>query len=468
MRPLNLPLNATFSVVVAPERDLERGHMNDVVRWFERYPGPVTVQAARRPPTTLALNDEGEVPWETAFTALRELRAEQSVSPDAFVVLLTKSPNERNWYAVQNPANQRDGFVHAGDFRWATSAPSSAISAHFILKGIFNALLGDAEVDWTTLRHDEPRGCLFDFCASKDQLNLKLRTADICGDCMHVFREIGIPDSLLQQTVLILEACRDLSLNTGQFRSRTSAFERWPFPVAVTRHKVVQASNPVLKFLLLLDHFDSLVRYFCIVHSVRSGKNLALVDKPSLGWWLEQLAHSLSGQAAYREVVSIAQREKVVALRNEKRGHGWMAAKSDSYAALAARLEGIVGLIEEEMAPFFESHRLVIPRAVEPRNGIYVVSGDELMGSNLLHPPLEGSLSGDPLSVGLSSMNDVFVSDPRLERFHGISPYIRSATCPECHHDRILITDGVGVYIDVFVGHRVTLEPSGPPQSATS
>ena len=458
MKRLNLPPNTDLPVLLFAERGIDKAHLDDVVRLFERQPGPVTVTAVRRP-VELSLTAEGVLKWSTAFAKLDELRAEHNGAAGLFLMLITKSPNEDNWYAVQDQSNMRNGFGHVDDFRWVTSAPNSVITAHYILKGIFNALITDVGIPWMLLCHDEPRGCFFDFCALKEQLNLKLRTADICGDCMQIFREIGIPDALLQQTVMIMEACRPLALNTRQYRAAASGFDRWPFPVAVTRHKVVQATNPLLKFLLLLDHFDSLIRYFYLTREVLSGKSPVIEERPSLGWWLHQLAHSLEGEQHYREVVKIAQREGVVALRNERRGHGWMSADTDSYASEALRLEKIVTEIEGELAPFFETHRLVIPRQSEPHDDVYLVRGDSLTGSHLLHPPFEIELVADPRSVGLKRLNEIFVTDARMEKFHSISPHLRSAVCPTCHHPRVLITDGGHRYIDVFMGHRVELEP---------
>ena len=74
-------------------------------------------------------------------------------------------------------------------------------------------------------------------------MSFKLRTADICGDCLSVFQSIGIPDSLLAQTVAIMETTRRQAINTGQFLPAEVSFSGWPFPVAITRHKAVQATN---------------------------------------------------------------------------------------------------------------------------------------------------------------------------------------------------------------------------------
>ena len=111
-----------------------------------------------------------------------------------------------------------------------TSAPNSAIVSHYLLKGIFNTLVQEAGIDWISLWHRKPRGCFFDFCEVKEDLNLKLRTADICGDCLSVFQSIGIPDSLLAQTVTMMESTRRQALNTGQFLPPETVFSAGHFP----------------------------------------------------------------------------------------------------------------------------------------------------------------------------------------------------------------------------------------------
>ena len=271
---------------------------------------------------------------------------------------------------------------------------------------------------------------------------------------MEIFQSAGISDALLKQTVAIKEASRRLAINTGQFLEDEASFDDWPFPVAITRHKIVQALNPLLRFMLLLDHFDSLVRYFYLAHEVDAGRNPALVERPALGWWVDQLANSLKGERHFRDVVRIAEQDKVVNLRNEG-GHGWMSAEEECYREEADKLEMTLTRIEEELRPFFEKHRLLIPRQIQLTEGTWVVCGDNLVGSHILHPPFRLNFEHDPRSIGLISLNDVFLTDNRMEEFKRISPFIRSAYCPECRHPRVLITDGGHQFIDVLMGHRV-------------
>jgi hypothetical protein len=446
----------SYSMTLFCEQGLDRKYAEQTAAWFERFPGPVTVQVAT-PPVRVKPNAQGDLAWDEVFRALEKLREDNRIPLSTFVLLLTKTPNENNWYAAQDEKQMRNGFGHFGDFTWVTSAPISAIAAHYILKGIFNALLDDGKVAWKEMWHNEPRGCFFDFCGDKWDLSLKLRTADVCGDCMQVFQSVGIPDSLLKQTVAIMEASRRLAINTGQFLNDDTTFNTWPFPVAITRHKIVQALNPLLRFMLLLDHFDSLVRYFYLAHEVEAGRQPATVDKPSLGWWVDQLAHSLKGEKHFRDVVRIAEQEKVVRLRNERRGHGWMSANEESYREDCDKLEKALTRIEEELRPFFDKHRLVIPRHIRLTEGTWVVEGDSLVGSHILHPALRLEVNEDPRSLGLTNLNDVYLADNRMTQFRRISPFIQSAVCPECRHPRVLVTDGGRQFIDVFIGHRVEL-----------
>jgi len=371
--------NICFRVLLFSEQGLDKKHGREVAAWFQRFPGPINVEVIEKP--VKLERTLGTILWDETFSKLRDLRAEIAAESEAFVYLLTQSPNEQNWYAVEDEDNYRNGFGHVGDFSWVTSAPSHAISVHYIQKTIFNALLRDRNFPVEEIWHDSPRGCMFDFCAHKEDLAIKFRSADICSDCMSVFQEIPIPDELIHQTVSIMEAVRKLSVNTAPYLSSEHVFDRWPFPVALTRHKVVQSTNSLLRLLLLLDHYDSLVRYFYLAKETVAERRPELADHPSMGWWLDQLAASLKGERNFREVVRIAQEGKVVHLRNERRGHGWISPETESYRRDAEHLEGVITEIEAELAPFLEGYCLVIPREITLVSNQYRVEGENLLGS---------------------------------------------------------------------------------------
>jgi hypothetical protein len=449
------PVSPGYQVALLWQQGLSREVAEETAAWITRCPGPITV-AVDDPPVPLATAEDGTLAWDIAFTAIRAERSLRKLPPTAFVYLLTRSPNEFNWFAAEDETDMRSGFGHVDDFSWITTAPGSAISAHYLLKGVFNALLHEAGVDWRALWHSESRGCLFDFCEQKADLGFKLKTGDICGDCLTVLRDARIPETLLRQAANIMDAQRRRAVNTVQFFETEPAFAHWPFPVAVTRHKVAQASNQLHRLLLLLDHFDSLVRFVVLTHGVETGRLSMVPERPALGWWVETLASVHGGERDLQEVVRIAERESIVSLRNENRGHGWMAIDDDSYRGEATRLEGILSAIEERLTPFLSAHRLVVPKSTKLADGRFVLQGSLLTGSNILTPRFETSMA-DPVAAGINNERAVYLTDAELSSFKSMTPWIVFTFCPECRHERLLLTDGGHRYIDVLVGHRVVL-----------
>ena len=449
------PVTTGYRVALLWQEGLPREVAEDTAAWINKCSGPITV-TVDGPPVSLASAKDGTLAWDIVFAAIREQRSLRELLPTAFVYLLTHSRNEFNWFAAENETDMRSGFGHVDDFSWITTAPASAISAHYLLKGIFNALLHEAGVDWRALWHSESRGCLFDFCEQKADLGLKLRTGDICGDCLTVLRDARIPEALLKQAANVMDAQRRRAVNTVQFFETEPAFAHWPFPVAVTRHKVAQASNQLHRLLLLLDHFDSLVRFVVLTQGVTTARLSEVPERPALGWWVETLASVHGGEQDLQEVLRIAERENIVSLRNENRGHGWMAVDDHSYRGDATRLEGILSAIEERLAPFLSARRLVVPKSTKLEDGQFVLRGSLLTGSNILTPTFETTLA-DPIAAGIDNERDVYLTDAKMCSFKSMTPSIVFTQCPECRHERLLLTDGGHRYIDVLVGHRVVL-----------
>lgn len=65
--------------------------------------------------------------------------------------------------------------------------------------------------------HQFPVGCINDFCHQKREIILKLRTADICIDCMHLLKD-NLESATIQQILSILEGVRLQTLFNQNFR----------------------------------------------------------------------------------------------------------------------------------------------------------------------------------------------------------------------------------------------------------
>ena len=427
-----------------------------VGRIFLQNPGPLSVVVEKRS-VTLPKNSEEVIPWDQAFATLSQLRKDALLPTEDLLAVLTGTPNENHWFAVQDPQNPGQGFIHVDDYRWVTSAPQEAIIAHLALHGFLNFLLHLAGIDWEDNAHKVARGCFNDFCGEKKDLDLGLRTADICGDCLQLLTNASVPDELIRQVLEILETIRGTALGAKQYLRLAPAFDDWPFPVSITKHNATQSTHSVLRLLFLLDHFDSLVRYSFIASELSSGRSPMVVERPSLGWWVDQLAASRSGVPELKKVVRIASEERIVSLRNEHRGHGWLSSEDDGYREECLTLENALSRIEDALLPLLHGYLLVRLCLFTMDEGLFVLTGERLSGSHILHPPFTLRTKTDPRSLGIQGTNKIYLMANSGEQWWDCSPHIIRAVCPKCRHERVLVTDGPGIYIDTQIGHRVEI-----------
>jgi hypothetical protein len=133
------------------------------------------------------------------------------------VILLTDLANKPNWFSALDPANPGNGFVHTAEWehyvRCSGVFPVAYLVASLVLqKHMFR--------DMKALKkavHQFPLGCINDFCEHKREIILKLRTADVCFDCMHLLKDTLKPLEL-QQMLNIFEGVRLRMLFNQNFR----------------------------------------------------------------------------------------------------------------------------------------------------------------------------------------------------------------------------------------------------------
>jgi hypothetical protein len=391
--------------------------------------------------------------WAHVFGALNDIASGEDLSVRTFVHLLMASANAPNWFAVENPSRMRHSFGHVGDFSWATTAPPEVIAAHYVCKAVVNALVTESGRDWKTLWHMDPRGCFFDFCGTKSEITWKLRTGDMCEECIAALEEAGLGRNLLTQLVQVMDRSRRTALGAARYLPGDQAAETMlPFPVAVTRHKAIHAISTTHRLLALVNHVDALVRYSVVATWVLEHRQPVLPDTPSLGWWVDRLGDV----PAFGEAVALLRSERIVRLRNELVAHGWAPREESTYGPEVARLQHVVERLEDLLRPFLTSHILFVPRSLPLEGGVQRAVGDLLAGSNALHPVHGIELEGAPAAVGLTDLARVYLIPHGEHRFHDASAYILARVCPACQHEAVLLADGVQ-HIDVFAGHRTPL-----------
>jgi hypothetical protein len=144
--------------------------------------------------------------WSTFFSKCETYRTNNSIPENEMVLMLTEVGNKYNWFATLDKNNPNNGFVHTADWDMFLSCPKQFPIAYEVIALLLHRFSFDGQKPITEQAHARAIGCVSDLCMEKKDIILKMRTADVCGDCMTKLKErmpmqdiihaLGIMDSL--------------------------------------------------------------------------------------------------------------------------------------------------------------------------------------------------------------------------------------------------------------------------------
>jgi len=333
--------------------------------------------------------------------------------------------------------------------------------------------------------HNPAIGCINDMCSWKPDITIKLRTADICPLCMIRLQERCANENIIKQSIAILESIRKKTLFSNSIRKDINLSEPLlPFPVAITKRKLDMTIEPLRKFLLLLDHFDSIIRTTVILFGKITLTNAFddffmennLNDRPSLGTWVNSLQgiantgfRNIDGNVnldseffnRIKSILRKAEDDQIVRLRNQKRGHGYCDCYNASYKESFLKLSRSLECIENILTPFLIRCKCYY---VESSNRIanmeFDVTVKPIMGN---HPDFIKEKIGPYHKEGsdIPINRRIYVqfgeNSRENNKWYDLHPYIIFDNCPKCLHQRVLIKDGQS-YLDPYIGHLVKID----------
>jgi hypothetical protein len=266
-------------------------------------------------------------------------------------------------------------------------------------------------------------------------------------------------------------------LFSKQIRDIESYDDKLPFPVAITRRKISMTMEPLHKFLLLIDHFDSLIRTAVLFLGAAALRNnfanflreRELHERPPLGDWVNAL-QSLSERSAQfglialpndlatriRDVVREAEQTNIVQLRNEKRGHGYVDCHDSGYRGEFTACRPTVAEIESLLTPVLSRLNCYHVINTDRKNANeFEVTVNSMMGS---HPDFAvKSICYEPKQMeNIPYKDQCYLYLQNDAQWIALHPYVQFKDCPACHRPRVLIADGQQ-YLDPYMGHRVRL-----------
>lgn len=457
--------------------DFEDKKLNEIVGLLTMHGGEMIFRIMNNPLNFNTDNFE----WDEIFSELRRYRNDYNIAEDDTIVLLTGLRNNQNWFSTPNPEGSKEIFIHTKDWENYIYCDSKYPIAFQVIENILQMLAFNVNEDILGLYHEPPIGCFNDMVSFKPHISFKLRTADICKDCLDRMIEKEVPINIIKQSLKIMNTLREYMLFSSSYIEKQDFDNFLPYPIAITKRKMAVIIEPFRKFLLLIDHFDSLIRttvlYLLSVYFTADEKEKFLTDNelrqnPSLGKWVNALGNLGAINANFKindfqkqifdEIVNIAKDEKIVKIRNEERGHGYINLYDENYRKNFNKLLEQIKKIENLLVPLFYRKKLYKIRGEEKISEVsFKITLNDLMGSNsnFLEENFEINFT-DVKEVPINGK--IYIYDEDSNRFYNTNPFFLLQECPKCRHSRFLIYNTERPqnkiqYIDTLIGHMVEI-----------
>ena len=147
--------------------------------------------------------------WDELFNACRSYRTTYDIGSEEHVVLLTDQSNEMNWFSAGDP-HANNHFVHTAGWEvlLGNEIDVRFPIAYEVTVSILHKMMFDNYQQVIDTVHHEPRGCIMDLCRDKTEVSLKMRTTDICHDCLELIKNRSIPKQLVKHVLEIFDSIR--------------------------------------------------------------------------------------------------------------------------------------------------------------------------------------------------------------------------------------------------------------------
>lgn len=145
--------------------------------------------------------------WTTIFKKCTVYRKKNRIPDNEFVILLTEVSNTNNWFASLDEKMPFNGFIHTSDWNHFIKCQDSFPIAYEVIALVLQKHMFNDYNEAKDAVHLKAIGCLNDYCLEKKDIILKLRTADVCQDCMTKLKDkLSIAE--IQHALNIMESLR--------------------------------------------------------------------------------------------------------------------------------------------------------------------------------------------------------------------------------------------------------------------
>ena len=390
------------------------------------------------------------------------LKAEKSRLKADYIFGVLSQPIQFNWFS-RTLDDENICFITIKDWEYLSHLPISAYISYEIAENLAEMLLD------RFIAHKKTRGCMFDMVRIKPHISFKIRTADICPECLELLQS-KLQPQWVNALITMLEDVRRVALGrqttppaiSGSLSLPETVDQKFPFPLAYCFRSMQSELSWTRKFYLMLELFEAIIKYTTFVliatlpqavepHFEQTSNLLNKLSIPATGDWhsacfglLRTLRKSSSPMfvksfldALTPAIIKRAYEasEHFVGLRNDTRGHGTLE-HDPKYQQLYEENLDRLQILLEFTAPLANYQLIKVGENLRQRRGHSTFPAKLMMGSNSIFPVKQ-------YETAERVDTDCLLQDPITQKYLSLYPWLIVAPCKECHREVLFLYDKI-------------------------
>ena len=203
-----------MNVWLVRTEDFDIKSLTKIEELLNAYDGPLTFKS-RKEIIPNAISKMGCIHLDEAMNYMADFRKLHNINQTDFICLYTNTRLANNFFT------HGDGFknflIHSADWGLYTNAGAEFPDAYLLYSNILKSFVyQDYKTMFQHVHKDDSLGCYMDLCIHKKEILLKLRTADICDNCLEHIHSKHVDGRIVGQILDAFEGLRKQLL----FRNR--------------------------------------------------------------------------------------------------------------------------------------------------------------------------------------------------------------------------------------------------------
>ena len=192
--------------IVLPDTDLEITYEDEDEYGRQKMPPRASIDFSK---SYMFPRTEKVYTWNDLFGICIQYRMDNKIPTDEQVLLLTDKKNEENWFGAADERTLNNFFVDCSDWHYYFKGFDIRFPITYCIAGwLMRKVIFSSADEMRDALHMESIGCLMDLCLEKKQIALKMRTADICDQCLFYSEKNDSNRVYMNQLMQIMDGVR--------------------------------------------------------------------------------------------------------------------------------------------------------------------------------------------------------------------------------------------------------------------